>query len=34
MALRVGIENGTEKGFTKDEIALTNSFAMGVTGRS
>lgn len=30
MALRIGIENGLEKGFTKDEIALTNSFAMGV----
>jgi hypothetical protein len=30
MALRVGIENGLKKGFTKDEITLTNSFAMGV----
>ena len=30
MALRVGIINGTEKGFTKDEITLTNSFPMGV----
>ena len=30
MTLNVGIVNGLEKGFTKDEIALTNSFAMGV----
>ena len=30
MALSIGIANGLEKGFTKEEIALTNSFAMGV----
>ena len=32
MAVRVGIENGTKKGFTKSEIELTNSFGMGVLG--
>ena len=30
MALMVGIKNGTDKGFTEDEVALTNSFGMGV----
>jgi len=30
MALKIGIENGLEKGFTKEEIQVTNGFAFGV----
>jgi len=30
MALTIGIENGLEKGFTKEEIQVTNGFAFGV----
>ncbi len=30
--LKVGIENGTEKGFTKGELELTNCFCMGILG--
>ena len=30
MALIVGIKNGTDKGFTEDEVKLTNSFGMGI----
>jgi len=30
MALTIGIENGIDKGFTKEEIQVTNGFAFGV----
>lgn len=30
MALIIGIENGLEKGFTKEELEFTNGFAFGV----
>ena len=30
MPMYVGIKNGTKKGFTKDELDITNSFTMGV----
>lgn len=30
MPMIVGIENGTKKGFTKEELGITNSFTMGV----
>ena len=30
MPMTVGIKNGTEKGFTKEELGITNSFAMGI----
>ena len=30
MPLIIGIENGTEKGFTEKELGLTNGFAFGV----
>ena len=30
MALTIGIENGLEKGFTEEEIQVTNGFAFGV----
>ena len=30
MALIVGIKNGTDKGFTEEEIEFTNGFSMGV----
>ena len=30
MSLRIGIENGLEKGFTEKELELTNSFPLGV----
>ena len=30
MALTVGIRNGTDKGFTKEELDITNSFGMGI----
>ena len=29
MPLTIGIENGTDKGFTKEELQLTNGFALG-----
>ena len=30
MPLVIGIENGTDKGFTKKELGLTNGFTLGV----
>ena len=30
MPLIIGIENGTDKGFTKKELGLTNGFTLGV----
>ena len=30
MALRIGIKNGLEKGFTKEEIQVVNGFSLGV----
>jgi hypothetical protein len=30
MPMMVGIENGTKKGFTKEELGWTNSFTMGI----
>jgi len=30
MPMTVGIENGTKKGFTKEELGWTNSFSMGI----
>lgn len=30
MPMMVGIENGTKKGFTKEELGITNSFTMGI----
>jgi hypothetical protein len=30
MPMRVGIENGTKKGFTEEELGITNSFTMGI----
>lgn len=30
MPMYVGIENGTKKGFTKEELGITNSFGMGI----
>ena len=30
MPMLVGIENGTKKGFTKDELGITNGFTMGI----
>ncbi len=30
MPMYVGIKDGTKKGFTKEELGLTNSFAMGI----
>jgi hypothetical protein len=30
MTLDIGIENGTDKGFTKKELGLTNGFTLGV----
>jgi len=30
MALRIGIENGLKKGFTKEELQVTNGFSLGV----
>ena len=29
MPLTIGIENGIDKGFTKEELGLTNGFALG-----
>lgn len=30
MPMYVGIENGTKKGFTEEELGITNSFGMGI----
>lgn len=30
MPMMVGIENGTKKGFTKEELGITNGFTMGI----
>lgn len=30
MPLIIGVENGTEKGITSDEIKLTNSYGLGI----
>ena len=30
MPLTIGIENGLDKGFTENELGLTNGFAFGV----